>query len=277
MIAAVAAAVALAGTPLQRAVGYVSAHQQPSGGFAEPGASADRTLSAWAALGLGAAGAPADASAARFIEPLARDHTRPTALALGILGVTAAGGRADALLPRLRRLQRRSGAIGPTVNSTIWGVIALRQAGAGVPRTAVRYLVAAQARSGGWSWYRGGAPDSNDTAAAIEALRAGGVSGATVARGLRYLLRLQNRDGGFPLEPGEGSDVQSTAWTIQAFAAAGRAAPRGSLRYLLRLQRSDGSFRYSRTSGITPVWVTAQVLPALAGRPYPLRVRGRAA
>jgi hypothetical protein len=28
--------------------------------------------------------------------------------------------------------------------------------------------------------------------------------------------------------------------------------------------------RYSRTSAQTPVWVTAQVLPALSGRPLPI-------
>jgi hypothetical protein len=96
------------------------------------------------------------------------------------------------------------------------------------------------------------------------------VTGAPVRRGLAYLRRLQNRDGGFELTRGRGSDSQSTAWAIQAFLSARRPIPRGSLAYLRRMRRGDGSFRYSRRYVTTPVWVTAQVLPALAGRPFPL-------
>jgi hypothetical protein len=33
----------------------------------------------------------------------------------------------------------------------------------------------------------------------------------------------------------------------------------------------DGSYRYSTHYAATPVWVTAQVLPALARRFFPLR------
>ncbi|MDQ2911396.1 MAG: terpene cyclase/mutase family protein, partial [Actinomycetota bacterium] len=132
------------------------------------------------------------------------------------------------------------------------------------------FVLRRQARSGGWSWYPGGRPDSNDTAAALQALRAAGVGGSPVRRGLAYLRRLRNRDGGFELTAGRGSDTQSTAWAIQAFIAAGKPVPRGSLRYLRSMRGPDGSFRYSRRYATTPVWVTAQVLPALAGRAFPL-------
>ena len=43
-------------------------------------------------------------------------------------------------------------------------------------------ILAAQARGGGFPWSRGGSPDSNDTAAAIQALRAAGVGGASDRR-----------------------------------------------------------------------------------------------
>ena len=131
-------------------------------------------------------------------------------------------------------------------------------------------LLARQGRTGGWGW-TAGAPDSNDTASVIEALRASGVRGRPIQRALGFLLRYRNRDGGFELTPGRGSDAQSTAWAIQAFLAAGKAPPRGALAYLKRLQRPDGSFRYSARYATTPVWVTAQVLPALARKPFPLR------
>ena len=64
---------------------------------------------------------------------------------------------------------------------------------------------------------------------------------------------------------------QSTAWAVQAFVATRRPPPKGALAYLRRLRRPDGSFRYSKRYATTPVWVTAQVLPALARKPFPLR------
>jgi hypothetical protein len=81
---------------------------------------------------------------------------------------------------------------------------------------------------------------------------------------------LQNVDGGFELEAGRGSDAQSTAWSIQAFLAAGRRAGAPAFAYLARLRRADGSYRYSARYTATPVWVTAQVLPALARKAFPL-------
>jgi hypothetical protein len=53
--------------------------------------------------------------------------------------------------------------------------------------------------------------------------------------------------------------------------AAGARPPRSALDYLARLRRPDGSYRYSARYVTTPVWVTAQVLPALFGKPFPLR------
>ena len=85
-----------------------------------------------------------------------------------------------------------------------------------------------------------------------------------------FIERHQNRDGGFPATAGAASNAQSTAWAVQAFVAAGKPPPRGALAYLRRLQRPDGSFRYSTRYATTPVWVTAQVLPALARKAFPL-------
>src|SRR5262249_51985985 len=181
-----------------------------------------------------------------------------------------AAGRRPARLPSgLRALQRNNGSAGGLVNGTAWSMLAFRAAGEPVPRGAVRWLLARQTRAGGWGW-TAGAADSNDTAAVVEALRAAGVRGRPIRRALGFLLRYRNRDGGFELTSGRGSDVQSTAWAIQAFLAAGKAPPRGAFAYLKRLQRSDGSFRYSARYTTTPVWVTAQVLPALARKPFPL-------
>jgi hypothetical protein len=271
-LAIAAAAVALSGG-VQDAARYLESRQAANGGFAEPGGEPTPGLTAWAVIALRAAGTPTrELGDAR--EYLARTDAplSATDLELVVLARAAVGERPPELLALLRSLVRASGAIGPSVNSTIWGILALRAVGDAAPRSSVRYLLRQQRRSGGWSWSPRAAPDSNDSAAAIQALHAAGVRGAPIRRGLAYLRRLQNADGGFELSPGRGSDVQSTAWAIQAFLAARERPGPAAYRYLERMRRPDGSLRYSARYGVTPVWVTAQALPALAGKPLPLGV-----
>jgi hypothetical protein len=255
-------AVVLAVTPSS----YLSSRQQPDGGFAEPGRHSSPELTAWAVLGLAAAGQPPTGVAAYLAGRPAADATDA---ALRVMALHALGANADSFLERLA--PRRDGRIGTLVNSTIWGVLALRTAGRPAPASSVRYLIRQQRPSGGWSWYPRGAPDSNDTAAAVEALRASGVGGTPIRRGLSYLRRLAHKDGGFALVKGRPSDTQSTAWAIQAFLAAGRKPPAAAFRFLARMRRPDGSYRYSARYAVTPVWVTSQVLPALARTPFPLK------
>jgi uncharacterized protein YfaS (alpha-2-macroglobulin family) len=155
------------------------------------------------------------------------------------------------------------------VNATMWVVIALRAIGEKPPQPLIQAVLSGQSKGGGFPWSRGGQPDSNDTAAAIQALRAAGVSGAPIRRAVAALRAFQNRDGGFALTKGRDSDAQSTAWAIQALLSADQRPGKPPFRYLARLRRADGSYRYSVRYATTPVWVTAQVLPALAGRPFP--------
>jgi len=265
-LAVAAVALALAASPAD----YVASHQQPDGGFAEPGGKSDLSLTAWATLGLVSVGREPDHSSGAYLT--GQQIRTANDLALRILALRALGEDATPDLQRLEGLRRPDGRIGTLVNSTTWGVIALRAAGRPAG-TSVRYLLRAQRRSGGWSWFLRGTADTNDTAAAVQALRAAGLAARSrpIRRGLAYLRRLQRRDGGFALQPGRASDAQSTAWAIQAFVAAGREPSAAAFRYLASLRRADGSYRYSKRYVTTPVWVTAQVLPALARRPFPLR------
>ncbi len=261
-----------AATPVERAASYLASRQQPEGGFAERGAASSPGLSAWVALGLEAAGhEPADPQlAAAFLSRAPAPQA--TDLELRLLALSALGQDTAALADSLERLRGSSGRIGPAWNSTYWGAIALEAAGREPGGKVVHFILVVQRPSGGWSWNRGTAADAGDTAAAIQALRAAGVGARATAikRGIAFLRRCQNRDGGFGVSPGTASDAQSTAWAIQALVAARVAPGNRAFAYLKRLQRPDGSFRYSTRYATTPAWVTAQVLCALARRPFPL-------
>ena len=267
LVAMAATAILLAG-PVQGSAGYLASHQDASGGFAEPGRQADAQTTAWAALALVAAGGQSDAlaRARTYLAAHEDDAHSDTDVALQVLARAALGDTPAALLARLR-----AHVPGKLVNADVWTIIALRQVGDPAPKPLVRSVLSAQTKSGGWSWARGGAPDTNDTAAAVEALRAAGVGGTPIARGLAFLHARQNRDGGFGLTSGRASDAQSTAWAIQATLAAGHRPGVAAWRFLSRLRRPDGSYRYSVAYATTPVWVTAQVVPALAGKSFPLR------
>ena len=266
-VAALIAAVVLAAAPSS----YVESRQQADGGFAEPGGRSTPGLTAWAVVGLRSAGRPAK-EAVDYIHAHERELLTATDVELAVIAEAVGGddGPSDVLRARLAGLSRSDGRIGPAINSTAWGVLAHAQI-ARSTKVRVSYLLRHQHRSGGWGWVAGSAPDSNDTAAVIQALRSQGVRGRPITRGLAYLRRLQNRDGGFELSAGRGSDAQSTAWAIQAFVAAGAKAPASAFRYLTGLKRADGSYRYSRRYGSTPVWVTSQVLLAINRKPFPLR------
>jgi hypothetical protein len=258
-VAALVTAVVLTATS---PVAFVQSHGT-NGAFSESGGTTDALLTSWAVLGLRAAGAPAPGSLA-YLESQEASLTATTDIALVALAEEALGDRSERLLAKL--VPRANGQIGPTLNSTYWAVLAL---GRSSPAT-TRFILAHQAKSGGFAWGIGGQPDSNDTAAALEALKVARVHGPPVTRAVHFLRGFQNRDGGFELTRGRGSDAQSTAWAIQGLVAAGATPPRTAFAYLAKLRRPDGSYRYSAKYAATPVWVTSQVLAALAKKTFPL-------
>jgi Prenyltransferase and squalene oxidase repeat len=259
-LATLGVAIALAISPAQ----FLQTHAA-HGSFAEPGGAADPSLTAWAVLGLRAAGVDAPGSL-DYLQSQESSLQSTTDVALVALAERALGVVPQTLLARIRMAEHPNGQIGETVNSTIWSVLALGRS----PTATTRFVLARQARNGGFAWYAGGQPDSNDTAAALEMFRVAHVTGRPVTRAVSFLLGFQNADGGFELTKGRGSDAQSTAWAIQGLVAAGRIPPRSAFSYLARLRRADGSYRYSASYAATPVWVTAQVLAGLAKKPFPL-------
>jgi hypothetical protein len=264
---AAAALGAPAAGPLAGAGAFLAAAQHQDGGFGEAGRPSNPSLTAWATFGLVATGGGADARARALGYLRAHEDAGETDTDIALLALAriALGDHPDALLSHLRTIKP-----GALVNGKIWAILALRAAGEPAPPALLRDVLSAQSRRGGWSWFKGGRDDSNDTAAALEALRASGVTGTSITRGLAALATFKNRDGGYALTRGRDSDAQSTAWAIQALFACGKRPGSVTWRFVSRLRRADGGYRYTLAYATTPVWVTAQMAPALAGRPYPL-------
>jgi energy-coupling factor transport system substrate-specific component len=284
---------ALPGTApaIGRAAHYLRFAQNRDGGFG-PAAHAKSTplYAGWAALGLASAGRnPRDVdqrrnSAMDYIARQARGVNAIGDLERTLLVLRAAGlgpklGGRD-LVTALARKQRRSGAF-DTLNHTAFAILALRAGGRGVHSRAVQraatWLLHSQNRDGGFGFARRTASDVDDTGAALEALGASGHRrSAVVARAVRFVRRAQRPDGGFGQMSAGQSNAQSTAWAVQGLVAAGKdprrfRRARNPVQFLISLQTANGSVRYSRTSAQTPVWVTAQALVALEGKPFPLR------
>jgi energy-coupling factor transport system substrate-specific component len=288
-----------ASAPVVAEISYLVSAQNHDGGFGPVrGQPSSELYTAWAALGLAAAGrdpagvrTPGGSSVLDSLRAQAASLQGAGDLERTILALHACGASTRSLpagaggdpVARLLRMQARDGSFGDLANLTAFGVLALRAAGYApgnhVLRGAAAWLEAQQQRDGGFSFARRGAEsDVDDTGAVLQALATvGRRRGRAIDRAVAYIERAQNLDGGLPQEPGEASNAQSTAFAVQGLIAVGRVAARvrhgGSrspVAYLESLAAPDGSVRYSRTGRQTPVWVTAQALAALAGKPLPV-------
>ena len=184
------------------------------------------------------------------------------------------------LLAEIEKRRRSDGSISGFVSYTAFGVMALRASGASAGSETIKWLVASQNSDGGFGVARSSASDSDMTGAALQALASVGRGrGRAAQRAAGWLRENQNGDGGFGQFKGRDSNSQSTSYAVQGLVAAGTggdaaARARG---YLMRRQRRDGSVAYSSSSSQTPVWVTAQALMALKGKPLPLAAVPRSA
>ncbi len=285
---------------VSREIAYLASAQDANGGWGGvAGQPSSELYSAWAAIGLAAAG--------RSPQSVRRDgHTvlealraqagtlegagdiERTMLALRACGAPVTSLAGKDLLAELLRFRTGGGSFSEQVNLTAFAIFALRAAGHSAADPAVRaagaWIARQQNSDGGFDFAgrspigRGGSSDVDDTAAALQGLIDAGIhGGAGVSRAVAFIARAQNPDGGFPEQPGGESNAQSTAWAVQGLVAAGqsveavrRHASRSPLGYLESLVAPNGSVRYSRTSAQAPVWVTAQALTALARAPFPV-------
>jgi Squalene-hopene cyclase C-terminal domain/Prenyltransferase and squalene oxidase repeat len=296
-----AASAAAARVGISREVAFLEAAQNRDGGFGgAAGQTSSELFSSWVALGLAAAGrkpqgvrrdgrSVLDAIRAQASSVQGAGDLERTILALRACGVSVRSLPGGDPVSRLLRFRARDGSFVEQANLTAFAVLALRAAGYDardpLVRHAVSWLERQQEADGGFGFARrGGGSDVDDTAAALQAIAAAGASGGpALSHGVAFIRTAQNLDGGFPQQIGGESNAQSTAWAIQGLDAASRdvesvtrQGSRSPLGYLESLIAANGSVRYSRTGSQTPVWVTAQALTALAGKPFPVApVHGR--
>ena len=295
---------------LENTVRYMQESQNGDGGFGEGGASnpgfSAWVALALASVGIN----PQDQAMPGGVSVytyLSEHVTEPsseaeltTTLERELLVVDAAGtsphdlGGVD-LVQRILERKRPDGSFshvagGPgTINDTIFAILSLSLVHEAVAESAVQtaagWLIAEQEPDHGWpvSCPRSQPacePESNVemTAAALEALRAAGRR-ETPAQlsALEYLKAAQDTDGGFAERPREAeSNVDSTAWVVQGIWASRQnpetwtVAGENPLSYMESLQQPNGSISQKRAEDNFPLFNTAYVTPALAGRWLPI-------
>jgi energy-coupling factor transport system substrate-specific component len=269
------------------AVSWLRGAQKGDGGFGyDRGQESTPGMTGWAVLGLESAGinpldldhgdaTPISYLAGSVAEISTTGDVERTILVLRGAGLDPRHFQGHDLVQRLLARRGKDGSWGDQVNPTAFGVMALRAAGAtaGTARSA-GWLREKQNPDGGWGFAAGAASDADTTGAVLQALVSSGQRNG-VRKGVSYLRAAQHSGGGFALS-GSSVNAQSTAWAVQGLAASGtapssvRSGGRSPLDYLASVQAADGHYRYSASTDQTPVWVTAQALLAVNGRPFPL-------
>jgi energy-coupling factor transport system substrate-specific component len=274
---------------------FLSGAQNADGGYgAARGQSSSELYTAWAAMGLAAAGrnpAAVRRGGHSLLDSLRGEvstldglgDAERTILAARACGVSAYSFAGRNLVSEVLRARAGDNSFDDQVNLTAFAVFALRAVGHsasfGAIREAAGWIERQQNGDGGFGFGAHGSPsDVDDTAAALQALvDAQARNTGALAAAAAFITRAQNRDGGFPQQPGGESNAQSTAWAVQGLIAAHRnpgsvrrRGSRSALGYLESLLSPGGSIRYSRTGAQTPVWVTSQALIALSGKTFPV-------
>ena len=268
--------------PGAAAAGWIAAQVEAGVG---PGSLAD-AIFAYAATGVGAdAAADALAKLETGVEGyiLSGTDLLPGNLAKAMLAVQVAGGDVDSFGGHDLEADLRSLLIttpGPDLwrfgsaqnSDQAYAIIALSRTSGGVPSESVDWLVAAQCSNGDFQWDGScpgaGAEDPDTTALALQALLAGGATGAA-AISTDLLLGIQGSDGSF--SSFGTPNTNSTGVAGQALRAAGKSGAANdagawvvTLQYGCDAPAADrGAFPWATSSAGFLVFSTPQAVLAL--------------
>jgi|Deesub1362B_J571_1020462.scaffolds.fasta_scaffold00065_8 prenyltransferase beta subunit len=276
-----------------KALGWLRSIQREDGGFANPGEkSSSLSGTSWAIMAISSAGedprlwkkngnSPLDYLRRNVHKELDQmgtiDYAR-TILALVSAKENPRNFEGIDFVELLKSKVKEDGQIGDYVHTTIWGILALASVEEDVSKS-VEWLKNHQNDDGGFSWIQGGESDFDDTAAAIQALIAGGEprDSEVIRKALDYLREGQREDGGVSYFNELSSNSASDAWTIQALVAAG-ANPMewkrnniSVVEHLLGLQEEDGHFKYNKDYDSNPGYMTVSAIISLLGKPHPIK------
>ncbi len=265
------------------AASWLESVQNADGGFgASSGDPSGAAITGWVMLGLEAAGrnpldvarlgkTPVDFLRSSIGEVSSSGDLARTIVALEGAGVDPRSFAGRDLVDELVRRRADNGSFSGWPGTTSYSAIALRTAGAGVTQT-LSWLSSVQNGDGGWGDVPGSPSNADVTAAAMQAMPDTKAAG----NGLSYLRKHQRPNGGFALGSSGGVNSQSTAWAVEGMIAVGAdpakiaSGANSALDYLAAQQAGDGHYRYSSSSDQTPVWVTGEVLVAVAGDALPI-------
>jgi len=276
---------------IESALAYMQSCQRDDGGFGEDGRETSPATSTWVIMAIVAAGGDprtwttSGVSAVDYLhavapETVAIDGTAETAkmiLTIIAVGEDPSDFEGTDFIALLKAKQEPSGSFGDHIYTTNWAVMALAAAGEDTA-AATKWLTARQNADGGFGWTPGAESDCDDTASAVEALIASGVSPSSpvVTKAVAYFRSVQSENGGFNYGGSSAANTASDAWVIQALVAAGEnpaiwtkegATP---VDHLLSAQAADGYFKWTPFLTDNPCRMTASAVPALLGRPYPV-------
>ena len=268
-----------------KTVDWLLRHQNADGGWGmSVGDDSGVETTAWVMLGLEAAGGnphdvmKAGKSPVDFLRANVEDLDSAGDYARTILALEGAGAdsRSFGGHDLVRALLNRRAANGSYVGwpgTTAFAAMALRTAGAtGSLGHTAAWLAKVQNPDGGWGDLPQPPSTADGTAAVLQAIP----HTKPAVDGLEYLRRHQREGGGFVTAANGPVNSMSTAWTVQGMIATGsdpatiREGGKSALDYLEERRAEDGHYTYSADSDRTPVWVTGQVLAAVAGEAFPI-------
>ncbi|OPL08191.1 MAG: hypothetical protein AVO33_01405 [delta proteobacterium ML8_F1] len=292
---------AVAPDAVARGLAYFAQIQNDDGGFPrEKGAPSDVVNTSWVVMALAAAGEDPEGAAwsregkspVAYLQRAAVDSPGTTESARMLLALAAAGVEGRDLVRHLEGLQQPDGQFcnpelgeEDLVNAHIWTVLALssQEDGEWDMEKARQWLLEVQNDDGGFGWHVGGDSDTDDTAAAVQALRVLGESAYRsegINKALAFIKGRQTLDGGFNASDllGKASNSASGSWVLQAMASLGidpdseewLVGGLGVVDELTKRQRSDGAFEWKEGVRSAPAQITAYAVMGLSGKAHPV-------